>query len=408
MGRMPREAVEAEVAALEQFAESLPCQRPVRMMKHGCDGATGEVSDSGEPVWLRCNTREISKCPPCAALYRGDTRAIIFEGLRTAIDAGEQLIFLTLTAPSFGRTHRVPPTPSPRLTRRQRSAWERRYGRRCPCGRTHSPGDARWIGAPLDDESYGHSEQVIWNAEAGRLWSRTADELTRVLGLESRLPYIAVAEWQARGAIHLHVVLRIPAECDVGIGVDAAHAEHARLIERTVRGVATYTGPFRTGERVTWGEQVVAEPVGTERKAYRTAGYVAKLVGYAVKDLGWQHDSGSNNALGMHHFRLTAAAGRMACPSHPERGRCRSLRHRQWGWRGHIVRRSRTWSSLTMGECRRRRAEFGRLLRDDDQDDSVVVWMRPSDGLPMQVQEHAWPRIRDGRLAQLRTALLTT
>ena len=60
-----------------------------------------------------------------------------------------------------------------------------------------------------------------------------------------------------------------------------------------------------------------------------------------------------------------------------------------------------------MGECRRRRAEFGRLQRDEDEE-SVVVWLTPTDGHPMQVAEHQWPRLRDGRLAELRRQAFTT
>lgn len=255
---------------------------------------------------LRCGTRQISKCPPCAALYRGDARAIIYEGLRTAKDEGEQIVFLTLTAPSFGETHRVPPTTPPRLNRRQRAAWEKRYRRPCPCGLTHAPGDARWKGLPLRPSAYDYEGQVRWNAEAGRLWSRTADEVARLLGVD-RLTYIATAEWQARGAIHLHAILRIPAGVDLDLVRDAARSgQRSTLIERACRAAATYTGPNRTGERITWGSQIVAEAITTERTAFRTAGYLAKLVGYAVKDVGAQSVSGpSGSLLERHHEHLT-------------------------------------------------------------------------------------------------------
>lgn len=35
-----------------------------------------------------------------------------------------------------------------------------------------------------------------------------------------------------------------------------------------------------------------------------------------------------------------------------------------------------------------------------------ALWLRPADGMPMQIEEHAWPRLRDGYLASLK-ALLT-
>lgn len=405
------------------------------MMKHTADASTGEVGP-GQEVWLRCGTRQISACPPCAALYRGDARAIIFEGLRTALDHGEQLVFLTLTAPSFGETHRVPPTPSPRLNRRQRAAWEKRYLRACPCGTQHAPGDRRFIGVPLRPSLYDYDGQVRWNSEAGRLWSRTADEIRRRLDLDT-LPYIGTTEWQARGAVHLHLILRLSADTDLGLIEDRARGQRSEVIEQACAASATFTGPNRTGTRLAWGRQCVAELVQAERQAFRTAGYLAKLVGYAVKDLGTSDDGSPPAAMmQIHHRRLTEAARAMTCgqpggEQHSEcryrqtgesegvpvvnarRSRCRSLRHRQWGWRGHVLRRSRSWSTLTMGQCRARRAEFGRLQREAEnptllEDDDLTIWLRPQDGMPMQVEEHAWPRIRDGRLAELRASVLLT
>lgn len=429
----PRPVLEAQIKALETWAEALPCQRPVRMMKHAVDGGTGEIAAEGKEVLLRCGTRQINRCPPCAALYRGDARAVIYEGLRTAIEAAEQVIFLTLTAPSFGETHRVPPTPSPRMNRRQRAAWEKRYHRPCPCGQTHAPGDRRWTGLPLRPSLYDYAGQVRWNSQAGRLWSRTADELSRVLGVE-RLVYAGTAEWQSRGAIHLHLILRVPAGADLDV-----ESDRSRLIERTVRGVATFTGPNRSGDRITWGPQTVAEVIGTERKAFRTAGYLAKLVGYAVKDLSNGDDRSTRAAvMQRHHQRLTQAAEQMTCGQtgserealcryrstgqtapgsipveNARRQPCRSLRHKQWGWRGHVLRRSRSWAALTMTECRRRRSEFGKLQREAEgfgphEDEALLIWLRPQDGSPMQVEEPAWPRLRDGALAELRSQLLVT
>lgn len=432
----PRPAIEAQIKALETWAEALPCQRPIRIMKHAVDGGTGEIAADGQEVLLRCGTRQISRCPPCAALYRGDARAVIYEGLRMAIEAGEQIVFLTLTAPSFGETHRVPPVPSPRLNRRQRVAWQKRYRRPCPCGREHAPGDKRWTGLPVFCSTYDYDGQVQWNSEAGRLWSRTSDEFARVLGVD-RLTYVGTAEWQARGAIHLHLILRLPAGIDLDLTEDPSRGIRSRLIEQTARTTATFTGPNRTGDRIEWGSQTVAEVIGTERKAFRTAGYLAKLVGYAVKDLSTSEDGSPRFGLmQMHRRRLDAAASRMTCGQRGsdqhalchyrrtgesmgipvENGRregCRSLRHRQWGWRGHVLRRSRSWATLTMTECRRRRVEFGKLQREADgqgpfEDESLILWLRPQDGLPMQIEEHDWPRLRDGTLAELRSQLLVT
>lgn len=415
--------------ALEGVGVKLLCQRPVRMI--GTNVKTGEQVE----LELRCNTRKARVCPSCAALYRGDISAIMREGIHTARGQGDRVVFLTVTAPSFGATHYVPPTPPPRLNARLRATWEKRNRRRCPCGQHHAPGDRRWIGLPAHVDAYDYDAQVRWNAAAGRLWSRTADELSRILDVRDaddklvRLPYVAVAEWQARGAIHLHVIARIPAD-----RIDALDPEsdssrgkgtlRLRTIERETTAVTTVVD----GETIRWGAQCVAEVVESERSMIRTAGYLAKVVGYAVKDL--TSEAGSKQpytpALAAHHSRLDEAAGNLRCgerPIHPahsaseherhvqwamceydQRGEtpsagipfkkvskkqrpCRSLRHRQWGWRGHTVRRSRSWSELTITECRRRR----RAHHATETEETPWEWSRPNDG-PMTRERYDWER----------------
>src|SRR5699024_4734732 len=345
---------------LESLGVSLPCQRPVRMMRSGVDSITGEVGEAQE-VLIRCGTRLASRCPSCAALYRGDVQAIMREGLRSA-GADDAIVFLTLTAPSFGRTHHVPPAPPPRLGRRRRAVWERRHRRRCECGTVHSPGDSALRGVPVRPGSYRYAQQVRWNWGAGCLWSRTADELSRVIGVRDddgrlvRVPYIAVAEWQARGAVHLHVILRVPRDRAAALGAERDGARgtvRLRALESEVRAVSATV----RGERVRWGSQVVAELVASERQRYRVAGYLAKLVQYSVKDLTTESAAPAGAAMRDHHSRLSAAARAMRCGAddvaaglcaHRDSSesaswsrRCRSVAHRCWGFRGHVVRKSR-------------------------------------------------------------------
>ena len=416
--------------ALEVVGVKLPCQRPVRMI--GTNTATGEQIE----LELRCNTRKARVCPSCAALYRGDISAIMREGIHTAQEQGEKVVFLTMTAPSFGATHYVPPTPPPRLNSRLRANWDKRNRRRCRCGQHHAPGDRRWIGLPVYVDAYDYDAQVRWNAAAGRLWSRTADELTRILDVRDaddklvRLPYVAVAEWQSRGAIHLHVIARIPADQIKALDPDEEASRgkgtlRLRRIEREATAVTTAID----GETICWGAQCVAEVVESERSMIRTAGYLAKLVGYAVKDLTTEQGAKQpyTPALAAHHARLDESAEHLRCgerPSGPaasaseherqvqwamceydQRGgtsahgipfkkvskkmsHCRSLRHRQWGWRGHTVRRSRSWSELTITECRsRRRAHHA----GEGEEPQPWEWSRPTDG-PMTVERYDWER----------------
>src|SRR5699024_10060762 len=146
--------LDATAEALEGVGIKLPCQRPVRMI--GTNTTTGEQIE----LELRCNTRKARVCPSCAALYRGDISAIMREGIHTAQEHGDKIVFLTMTAPSFGPTHFVPPTPPPRLNGRLRANWDKRYRRRCPCGQHHAPGDRRWIGLPAYADAYDYGGQV--------------------------------------------------------------------------------------------------------------------------------------------------------------------------------------------------------------------------------------------------------
>src|SRR5699024_11947478 len=67
---------------------------------------------------------------------------------------------------------------------------------------------------------------------------------------------------------------------------------------------------------------------------------------------------------------------------------CRSLRHCQWGFRGHTVRRSRSWSELTITHCRRRRRAHHTAEADEQ---PPWEWSRPMDG-PMTAERCEWER----------------
>lgn len=409
--------------ALEALGVRLPCQRPVYM--NGVNPSTGEVVE----IEMRCNTRKARICPSCSALYRGDVKAIIREGIHTAQVQGDIVVFFTLTAPSFGPTHFVPPTPPPRLSSRQRAQWSRRNHRRCLCGVQHAPGDRRYLGVPASIGSYDYDAQVRWNLAAGRLWSRTVDELTRILNVRDglgklqRLPYVAVAEWQSRGAIHLHVITRIPQDRLAMLQpMDASERGSGSLRLKRLEEEATTVTTTVNDETIGWGSQCVAEVVNTERQMLRTAGYFAKAVMYAVKDLTNELgvETPHSHDLAIHHKRLHAAAARLRCGTRPtskpkgtplgedearwircsndqlnektgDRNGCRSQRHYQWGWRGHAVRRSRSWSVLTITECRRRRrahrAPKGHIPE-------AWSWERPMSGEQKGGERYSWERLQ--------------
>lgn len=378
----------AEISAyVERLGLALPCQRPVRKVGLAEDGRTVNVL-------MRCGTRLRRQCPPCAALYRGDLRAVLFEGLRAAVDAGETLVLLTLTAPSFGRVHRV--SKSELWRPGGSGSWT------CPCGITHGPTDAVG-GTPVEADRYDYLGQVRWNYHAGALWSRTADEVGRRTGLTridsrgevrpSRPLYAGVAEWQARGAIHLHVVLRFPFGTELGVYSDRQGRPRAAVVEDAAHAVGAYTGPRRTGDRLAWGKQVRADVIRSERGAFRSAGYLAKVVGYAAKDVGAdalgveKSDGMGQIARTGHHARLRAAADLYGMRLRKDGAGAESVRRmsRAWGWRGNISRRARSWSELSLTVARARRAAFIAEQRGHSDGSESSIWWLPG----------AWTEPRD-------------
>lgn len=267
---------------------------------------------------VRCGSRLASKCPGCSSIHVGDWQAIIRSGVFNTA-TGCRFFLLTLTAPSFGAVHRVVHTG--------------RKPKSCSCGLRHDPiHDSHLRGIPLDLARYGYAGQVEWNATSARLWDATRARLRLLMpGFE----YAAVREWQARGAIHLHVLLRVPA------------AEAARLnivegkvpaLEELARSVTTHAD---SGASVAWGSNVDCRVVRADESTGRAIWYLTKSVGYLVKDVA--DGGGSTSALGEHHWRLLdRAAKAYACSRCTTGGApCRALLHRQWGATSHVVSVSR-------------------------------------------------------------------
>lgn len=353
-------------AALAAAGASLPCAQPITV-----------VNEGGEAIEIRCGTRRKSACPSCAALYAGDAKKLLRDGA-VHVEPGSVIVMLTLTAPSFGRVHRVPKVgASPRLAESAQVSWSRRAARsRCACGLDHDPGDPA-AGTALDPASYDYRGQAAWNAATGRLWNRTTTRVSRAFGLHERLQYAGVAEMQARGAVHFHLLLRLPVGLAGSFGMqrDSAGRLRARAVEREVIATTTTVN----GDAIRWGQQVVAEVIagpGIEggRYARRTIGYLVKSVGYVAKDLGGQGFSSTE-----HHGRAMNAGRWAQCPACASAGRvtsrgCRSPRHGAFGYAGWPVRRSRGWTALTFGSMRQARRDWHRSKDDYEGESCSGTW----------------------------------
>src|SRR5215208_6132827 len=213
------------------------CRHPVRLRGQvdGIDRSTGEVrtifstaTEPDETLLKCCGNRREAVCPSCAEVYRGDAFQLVAAGLRGGKGVPESaadhpIVFATLTAPSFGPVHsrRVDSGARARRCRPRRNAPHCPHGVRLSCAEIHTDDDPR-LGAPICPDCFEYEHAVLWNALAPELWRRTAiqipRELARLTGATHkrlrervRVSYVKVAEYQARGALHFHVVVRLDA-----------------------------------------------------------------------------------------------------------------------------------------------------------------------------------------------------
>ncbi|MEU3099281.1 replication initiator [Streptomyces sp. NPDC006967] len=292
------------------------CTNPIHLVGAATvyDTTTGAAllsygSDAyGGRLLTACGNRRATVCPTCSALYRADTYQLVRAGLVGGKSVREAVrdhprVFATLTAPGFGPVH----------TRRDRDGRvrpcrPRRTGDHCAHGalagcRERHPADDPRLGEPLCPRCYDYAGAVLWHASAGRLWHRFGLELRREVarrvglsrtefGEVARLSYAKVAEYQRRGLVHFHAVIRL----DGPDGPDSHPPGWATvpLLVDSVRAVVgkvrlTAPGSAVIGPRVLrFGTQVDVRPVTSSGRtagerpasAAAVAGYIAK---YATK-----------------------------------------------------------------------------------------------------------------------------
>jgi replication initiator protein RepSA len=237
------------------------CAHPVRLRGRidAIDRATGDISTrydtAGEPggvLRIPCGNRREDICPPCSEVYKGDARQIIRSGLTGGKGVPESVathpcVFATLTAPGFGPVHTIRTDRAGRKLpcRPRRDAHQRRcpHGRDLSCPRHHRDDDPL-LGTPLCADCYDYTGHVLFNALAPELWRRFViylpRQLARLAGItqdqlrrEVRVRFVKVAEYQHRGIIHYHSVIRLDA---AGPDCQPPPARYtAQLLEQAIR-----------------------------------------------------------------------------------------------------------------------------------------------------------------------------
>jgi hypothetical protein len=458
---------EDELVSITDQARSVGgCESPVRMRgtRHVLNAATGEMAEAFSSrhlpdgvVHLRCKNRRASRCEPCSRLYQGDAYQLIVAGLVGGKGVPESVsthpaVFVTLTAPSFGVVH-VRRTNDrgevlPCRARRDEAGQTCAHGRPITCSARHGEHDEA-LGQPLCVDCFDYGGAVVWNANAGELWCRTRirlyRELAAAVGLSERalrkqvsVQYTKVAEYQRRGLVHFHLVVRLD-------GVDASDPEaiiapperfSAELLEAVIRAAVAHTEALYelpdTAElakrmeairhrhvpepnlvpwvaSVRWGAQVdiapiVADddnPAVVQGKAFsrsQVAGYLAK---YATKhtecvggglDRRLRHEDLATLVASDHVHRLVIAAWVLSKAD--ASGNLGRWAH-QLGFGGHFLTKSRRYST-TFGILRAARAAWQQQKNDHktepasttDTDAQVILghwsfvgvgWTRPLD-----------------------------
>src|SRR3954465_3591101 len=232
-----------------QLRSSGYCRQPVRLRGRvdSLDASTGEVvssySTEHEPdgtLLKCCGNRREAVCPSCARTYRGDAFQLVMSGMcggKGVPDsvADHPMVFVTFTAPSFGPVHsRRVVDGQARRCRPRRDGGLCEHGPPIACSEIHDEDHPR-RGEPICSD-YEHA--VLWNALAPELWRRTAIQLPRELArlrgtsvkrLGARVSYVKVAEFQRRGALHFHCVLRLDAK-DGDVERPAPELRHELLV----------------------------------------------------------------------------------------------------------------------------------------------------------------------------------
>ncbi|MFF7130800.1 replication initiator protein RepSA [Streptomyces sp. NPDC008196] len=384
----------------DQIRRTGGCSDPIHLTGYVVhkDKISGEVlhrySTEHEPggrLRIACGNRRASRCPACAWTYAGDTYHLIRAGLvgDSARDIPATVrdhprVFATLTAPSFGPVHNRP------------------KGGVCGCGIRHSADDPV-LGTALDPASYDYAGAVLFNNHASELWMRFANRLRREIARRAgltqrelaevcRVSYGKVAEFQKRGAVHFHAVIRLdgpdgpesapPSWASVGLLTESVRAA-VRHSYTSVSVPASGDQPARTYQ---WGRQLDVRPVkafgdGSELTEQAVASYVAKYATKAAETTGTvDRRVGNKEVLEL-----------LDIPDHPRRliEACLDLhalypdrKLRDWahmlGFRGHFSSKSRRYST-TLGVLRQTRADYRaaqeRQARglDDTPPDTVLV-----------------------------------
>ncbi len=417
---------DAYTAWLDHIWPAAACTHPVRLHGdiHRVDPRTGEILStihtSALPdgiIYKACGNRRASACPACAETYRRDAFQLIRSGLVGGKGippsvATHPAVFATFTAPSFGAVHSRAVrehtcTDRARCRCRPQPCHARRDARTCPHGRqlacyTRHHHDDPALGQPLCPDCYDHAAAVVWNNQAGELWRRTKQAIERYLNQAARhhglsygvrVSHGKAAEYQARGAVHFHVLLRLdgldPADPSRLLppppGITVADLEDATRRAGAAIGYLTAPHPAKPeGWLIGWGSELDVRVITMRGTGTVTdlmvASYLAKystkgteVTGHASARLSPKTVDLYADANGTHTERLIHACWRLG--AHPDYRSLQRWAH-MLGFGGHFLTKARAYS-----------------IRFRDLRDARIIYRRTQDAgpehKPIRTADHA-------------------
>ena len=307
-----------------------------------------------------------------------------------------------LTAPGFGPVHTTrtdrsggparcrPAHGTPRLCKHGRPTW---------CTTIHTEDDPR-LGQPICSDCYDYPAHVAFNWHAPELWRRFTIALRRTLahqagltaaefGRRCRVSFVKVAEFQRRGVVHFHALIRLDGP---GTDYEPPHLSvDATGLTEAIRQAAAHVRltvemPDGSGLVLRFGKQIDTQTVNSGPTGQLTpehaARYIAKYATKSAEDFGLGDRRISPETLPLlnvtdHVDRLVRLAWQLG--EHDAYDGLRRWVH-MIGFRGHFASKSRRYST-TLGAIRgerrayrqRQTAEHVRELPPDEQDTTLVV-----------------------------------
>jgi len=382
-----------------------PCAAGRRLVdRRPDDPTTGEIigtyESATEPdhvTYVRCGNRRADVCSSCSTEYAGDLWHLLSAGMVGGKGVPEEirqhpLVFATLTAPSFGAVHGCSkPGRSARRCRPRSARSLCPHGRATWCMRSHTPTDVE-VGQPLCADCYDYTGHVIWQWWAPELWRRFTITLRRHLAQHLgvtekacrdlvRVQFAKVAEYQRRGVIHFHALIRLdgpPVDADhwpapaTNVGADEL-CELVRSASAAVRYMSPADGERLPALELRFGAQVDArivhdlaerdDPKDGDLHPETVAAYIAK---YATKATAGEPGAGAQSHL--RQIRRTVDKLGRAASSEPRDGIDADVlapygRLGRWaealGFRGRFGTASRAFS-ITLTSLRDARRTFKR------------------------------------------------